>query len=385
MEHKNYTTNSNNTQSFRKKHFNHLSMADRLNIEKLLLLKKDKSYNGEKITIAYIAKIIGVNKSTISREIKRGTIKELNHSNGHHISHYLASFGEGTYQKNQKRSHYKYKLSPNSIELIELTQLLNSGADPLTALCLYKQKHNKPFPLCEKSIYNYFNKKILKLKRGTINPRKHKPITKKVQKMMIKGDNISLRSEKANSREEFGHWEGDLIIGSKGISKSCLFTIIERQTRLYLSFKLENKQMKNVVNLLNLLENKIGKKEFSNIFKSITFDNGTEFRDFKGMEKSILGDGSRTKIYYANPYHSWERGSNENGNRMMRKFFPKGTNFSNISDTKILKATNKINYSNRKLLKNKSAAETLKSLNESYFKLIETLGLENPYINYLSN
>ena len=220
MEHLNYTTNSNIKQSFRISHFNHLSIADRINIEKLLLLKNDKSYNGEKITIAYIAKIIGVNKSTISREIKR----------------------------------------------------------------------------------------------GTINPRKHTQKTRKVQKMMVKGDNISLRGAKANSREEFGHWEGDLIIGSKGISKSCLFTIIERKTRLYLSFKLENRQMKNVVSLLDSLENKIGKKEFSNIFKSITFDNGTEFRDFIGMEKSILGDGYRTKIYYANPYHSWERGSNENGN-----------------------------------------------------------------------
>lgn len=70
--------------------------------------------------------------------------------------------------------------------------------------------------------------------------------------------------------------------------------------------------MKNVVNLLDSLEKKIGEKEFNSIFKSITFDNGTEFRDFKGMEKSVFGNNYRTKIYYANPYHSWERGSNEN-------------------------------------------------------------------------
>lgn len=385
MEHSNYTTNLNNNQSFRKKHFNHLSMADRLNIEKLLLLKNDKSYKGEKITIAYIAKTIGVNKSTVSREIKRGTFHGINPVKGTPQVKYLASFGYGTYKKNQERSHYKRKLQPNSNELIELTQLLNSGADPLTALCLYKQKHNESFPLCEKSIYNYFNKKWIKLKRGTINPRKHKQKAKKVQKMIVKGDNISLRSEKANTREEFGHWEGDLIVGSKGTSKSCLFTIIERKTRLYLSFKLENRQMKNVVNLLNTIESKIGYDMFSDMFKSITFDNGTEFRDFKGMESSVLRDGLRTKIYYANPYHSWERGSNENGNRMMRKYFPKGTNFSTISDKAILKATNKINYNNRRLLKNKSAAETLKNLNESYFRIIEMLGLENPYQNYLLN
>lgn len=78
--------------------------------------------------------------------------------NGAPISCYRASFGDGTYKKNQKRSHYKQKLKPNSNELIELTQLLNSCDDPLTALCLYEQKHNKPFSLCKKSIYNYFTK-----------------------------------------------------------------------------------------------------------------------------------------------------------------------------------------------------------------------------------
>ena len=119
----------------------------------------------------------------------------------------------GTYDKNQKRSHYKRKLGKDSPELKELVSLINYGANPFTALCLYEAKHNKKFQLCEKSIYNYFHKKWFKLKRETINPRKHKHVNNKTQKMMIKGDNISLRSEKANKREEFGHWEGDLIIG----------------------------------------------------------------------------------------------------------------------------------------------------------------------------
>lgn len=143
--------------------------------------------------------------------------------------------------------------------------------------------------------------------------------------------------------------------------------------------------MKNIVNILNSLEDKFGSKDFKLIFKSITFDNGTEFRDFKGMEQSIFDNTLRTKIYYANPYHSWERDSNENGNRMMRKYYPKGTNFSNISDKAILKATNMINYSNRKLLNNLSSAQMLKNLNESIFRIIETLGLKNPYVDYLTN
>ena len=385
MEQVNYTTNSNKIQTIRKKRFNHLTWKDRLNIEYFLSLKSDKNYTGEKITLDYIAKSIGVNKSTISREIKRGTYRDFEPQSGRPRSQYLASFGEGTYKKNQKRTHYKSKLKEDSPELLELTKLLNSGADPFTALCLYEQKHNEKFPLCEKSIYNYFKRNMLKLKRGTINPRKHKHISKKVQKSIQKGDNISLRCEQANTREEFGHWEGDLIIGAKGISKECLFTIIERKTRLYLCFKLKSREMKNVVALLDSLETKIGSENFKDIFKSITFDNGSEFKDFKGMEKSIFNDYNRTKIYYANPYSSWERGSNENGNRMMRKYFPKGTDFSNVSDKAILKATNLINYNNRKLLKNSSAADALKKLNESYFRIIEPLGLKNPYLNYLQD
>ena len=147
MEHLNYTTNSTNNQTFRKKHFNHLTMSDRLNIEELLNLKNNKNYNGPKITLEYIAKLIGVNKSTISREIKRGTYRDNNPRNGKPRIRYLASFGQGSYEKKQKRSHYKTKLAIDSEELKELTNLLNSGADPLTALCLYEQKHNKKFPL----------------------------------------------------------------------------------------------------------------------------------------------------------------------------------------------------------------------------------------------
>ena len=91
MEQFNYTTNNANNQSFRKNHFNHLTYTDKINIEQLLLLKNNPDYVGKKITLDYIAKIIGVNKSTISREIKKGTFKELNQSNGKLVSHYLTT------------------------------------------------------------------------------------------------------------------------------------------------------------------------------------------------------------------------------------------------------------------------------------------------------
>ena len=80
---------------------------------------------------------------------------------------------------------------------------------------------------------------------------------------------------------------------------------------------------------INGLERKYGKKFYTK-FKTITFDNGIEFMDYEGMEKSCLRKGTRTKIYYAHPYCSGERGSNENNNRMIRRWIPKGTLIDDI-------------------------------------------------------
>jgi len=79
------------------------------------------------------------------------------------------------------------------------------------------------------------------------------------------------------------------------------------------------------------LERRLGSGKFKKIFKTITRDNGCENLDFKGMEQSVLTKGERTKVYYAHPYSSWERGSNECANKLIRRFIPKDSNISNFS------------------------------------------------------
>ena len=90
---------------------------------------------------------------------------------------------------------------------------------------------------------------------------------------------------------------------------------------------------------MNALERKHGKRFYSK-FKTITFDNGVEFMDYEGMEKSCLSKKKRTSIYYAHPYCSGERGTNENNNRMIRGWIPKGTLIYNISKEFIGKKRN---------------------------------------------
>ena len=88
--------------------------------------------------------------------------------------------------------------------------------------------------------------------------------------------------------------------------------------------------MESVVRALDRMERRMGAK-FREVFRSITVDNGCEFQDCEGMERSKRARKPRTKIFYCHPYSAYERGTNENMNRIIRRFFPKGTNFDDIS------------------------------------------------------
>ena len=126
---------------------------------------------------------------------------------------------------------------------------------------------------------------------------------------------IEHRPKEANERSEYGHWEGDLIVGKQG-TKTVLFTLTERMTRQEIIIKLPNKQTDTIAKAIDKLERKY-KSKFYSMFKTITFDNGVEFMGYEGIEKSCRREEKRTTIYYAHPYCSGERGTNENNNRLI--------------------------------------------------------------------
>ena len=207
--------------------------------------------------------------------------------------------------------------------------------------------------VCTKTVYNMIDRgdfyKItnqnLPIKRNKTH-RRYKPISR-VAKNNITGRSIEEREEKINRREEVGHWEMDLVVGS---GHSCLQVLsLMRKTRKELIFKIPNKAQENIKRILDMLEKKF-KDSFKNIFKSITSDNGVEFLDQKGIENSCLVKGQkRTTCYYAHPYSSWERGSNENANRLIRRFIPKGSNIDKYSDKEIKEIEDWINNYPRKI------------------------------------
>ena len=231
---------------------------------------------------------------------------------------------------------------------------------PGAALAYIKNGEEKyETEICEQTLYNYIyrgdvflvlNEKYLYEK----GKRHKKEKGKKEAARAPRGTSIEQRPKEIGKRERFGHWEMDSIMGCKG-SKKTLLVLTERRTRMGIVILLEDHTAESVVKAINRLERKFGKL-FYTMFKSITVDNGCEFQDFEGIEIAHRRKGKRTIVFFCHPYSAYERGSNENMNRLIRRFFPKGTNFDEVTKEQVAEAERWVNNYPRKLLGWKSAA-----------------------------
>ena len=161
---------------------------------------------------------------------------------------------------------------------------------------------------------------------------------------------IDERPAVANDRQRVGDWEGDTIIGKA--HKGAIVTIDERVSKLRLAFPLAAKKAQSVADAIKLLLEPI--KDYVHTF---TFDNGKEFTTHEQIAKSLECD-----TYFAKPYHSWERGQNENANGLLRQYFPKSMELINISINKVYEAVHKLNSRPRKCLEYKTPYEVFEEL-----------------------
>ena len=293
----------------------HLTWTDRLKIEKGLK---------EGLKPCAIADRLHVHNTTIYRELKRGRYTHLN-SDLTTEERYSPEIAQQRYEENLKAKGGELK------------------------------------------IYNYIDKGIFygisreSLPERGERKRKYDKVERKKAARAPQGESIEERPQEINDRQTFGHWEGDCVCGKKR-TKETLFVLSERLTRNEIIIKMPDQTAASVVAALNKLERRFGKK-FSQIFKSITFDNGSEFMDCAGIEKSVYGkDRKRTKVYYCHPYSAYERGTNENINKMIRRFLPKGTDFRKVTAAYIQRVETWINNYPREIL----GFETSGSLFERY-------------------
>ncbi len=170
------------------------------------------------------------------------------------------------------------------------------------------------------------------------------------------GLSIEQRPAAVNDRSEFGHWEMDTVRG-KATTPGCFLVLTERMTRLEHILFMPHGTQQEVRLSINKLERHYGLAKFRACFKSITCDNGCEFLDGRAISLSRNGRSKRTQVYYAHPNNPQERGSNENQNRLIRRFFPKGMEIKDVTPLTVNRIANFMNKLPRKLFEGRCAYE----------------------------
>jgi IS30 family transposase len=318
--------------------FKHLSKTDRYKIEAL-------RNNGH--GPAEIAEELHVHISTVYRELKRGTYTHLNTDWTTEIR-YNPDEAEKKYRENLSAKGAPLKIG-RDFKLVDYIEekIIEEDYSPAAALGEIKQKGIEfQTTICTSTLYSYIEKGVfLHLTNNDlpVKPKKKRPYHK-VQKMKRppRGESIENRPAEIDARETFGHWEMDTVYSAKKSSKKTLLVLTERLTRKEIIEPIKDRTEESTIKGLDRIERRYGPL-FKKVFQTITVDNGVEFSDVKRLERSAIRKGPRTKFYYCHPYSSFERGSNENQNKMIRRQYPKGTDFGKVTVAAIKKLEEWVN------------------------------------------
>jgi IS30 family transposase len=323
------------------KKYKRLSFQERVIIETLLGENKTKSFISERLKRA---------RSTITREINKWVQNpgetynaELAHWNAE--DDYLNKRNKdkiGTY-KSLKFYVYKGLLNDWSPEQISGRIKDDYPYDPIMSIsheAIYMHIYSHP--------QARLNRKLIALLPYHKSRRRKVDQSKKIKTRIKDQTSIEQRPIHIEDMLEIGHWEGDLMIGVG--QKSAIGTLVERKARFTYIIKLKNRCSATVVNGFS--------KELNNLEsmfkKTMTYDNGMEMAYHK-----ILTKNTGIQVYFAHPYSSWERGTNENTNGLIRRYFPKGTDFNNVTESQLKIVQEKLNNRPRKVLGFKTPNEIM--------------------------
>lgn len=314
--------------------------------------------------MANVALAIGRNKSTISRELSRN--RRPNGSYTAPVAHQYAT-------ARRKRNRRGTNFTQEQWQIV--LSLIRKDYSPEQVSHIIKEFFG--FTISHETIYLYllYDKK----KGGTLY--KHlRVVPKRRRKRYRSYDSrgrlagkrmIEDRPVEIDKRTSLGHWEGDTVIGRD--RHHCIVTLVERKTGFLIIKKIKARTVEEVNNVC--IE---AIKEHSNRFKTITFDNGTEFHGYKTMEEQC-----RITCFFANPYHSWERGTNENTNGLIRQYIPKKSCMKSITQSDCDRIAYKLNTRPRKRLGFKTPFEVYYRTDSPLHFEFEAKFLQNNRYQYL--
>ena len=313
----------------------HLSLTERVKIELL---------SNEGKTPYAIAKRLDRPINTILNELKRGKVDQI--KQGKHVRCYYADTGQDQYEKNRKNSCRTFKLL-EAIEFVNYVegQMIEDKWSVDAAVGKAKLSGKFKSSVCTRTFYNYIDMGLMRIRNIDLplKVRRSEKGTRIKANKRILGDSIEIRPAHIDERQEFGHWEIDTVIGSKAKDDESLLTIVERVTRNTLIRKIPGKTAEAVMKEMERIREEFGSL-FNQIFKTITSDNGSEFAFLSDLKNEGIG------VYYTHPYSSFERGTNENHNGLLRRFIPKGKRISSYSREAIERIEEWCNSLPRKIL-----------------------------------
>jgi len=291
-----------------------------------------KTYLSLDLSLREIAQTIDRDVGSLSREIKKGGGREL---------YSVAVACRQTKTRRTTANQCHRKLGVDVALTAKVVKLLTINWSPEQIFGRMKLE-NYPSSISFSAIYDYANNdpvlaKLLPRHHNKYRRRHGISLREQRRKEIETRRNISTRPEIVNQRARIGDWEGDTIIGQEKIER--ILTHAERKSGYLVGSKTPNGEAEVI--------KKQTKHDFKKIAKTkkqtITYDLGVEFSDWELTEKE-----TKLIIYFANAYHSWERGTNENTNGLIRRYYPKGTPFATIKPADLARVIKQINHRPRK-------------------------------------
>jgi IS30 family transposase len=293
-----------------------------------------------------MARLLGHSPSTVSREINR---------NGGYNRYRATPADEQAWARSRRPKRCKLGDSPRLRQAVARKLRLNWSPEQIAGWLKRAHPEDESCRVSHETIYrSLFVQARGVLKKELLGHLRSKRTIRRSKQAGLNGDrrgqikdivSISQRPAAVEDRAVPGHWEGDLLAGSKN---SYIATLVERHTRYVMLAKVTNKDTQTVVSALI----KQAKKLPDELYKSLTWDRGKELADHRRFKLATNID-----VYFCDPQSPWQRGSNENTNGLLRQYFPKGTDLSGYSQAHLNKVARQLNERPRETLKYETPAE----------------------------
>ena len=286
-----------------------------------------------------IAESLGCAPSTVSREIRR---------NGGPRRYRASQADEAAWDRARRPKRCKLVENRALARIVASKLKLRWSPDQVAGWLKHTYPDDENYQVSHETIYrSLFIQARGALKKELLQHLRSQRVMRRSRRKTLKGkglgqitDTVSIRERPASveDRSVPGHWEGDLIFGTRN---SQIATLVERHTRYVMLAKVNGKDTETVINALIKQAHKLPKE----LYKSLTWDRGSEMADHRRFTLATDID-----VYFCDPQSPWQRGSNENTNRLLRQYFPKGTDLSEHSQARLNAVARQLNERPRKTL-----------------------------------